>query len=209
MKFAVLGTGAVGRTLARRFAELGHEIVLTARNLEGERMAEARRAVPSARVQPAVGAAAGADAIVLATQYPDAAAALAGLGDIAGKIVIDATNPLKPDLSGLSIGLETSAGEELQRAFPAARFVKAFNTTGYNVMAAPPKGALMLIAGNDADARAVVIGLARDIGFDARDAGPIERSRFLEPLAMLWITLAYRQGFGRDYAFATIPNEAV
>jgi predicted dinucleotide-binding enzyme len=204
MKITILGTGVVGRTLASRFAALGHDIVLTARNLEGEKMAEARRAVPSAAVLPAAQAAADADAIVLATQYPDAAAALAGLGDIAGKIVIDTTNPLKPDLSGLSIGHDTSAGEELQRAFPAARIVKAFNTTGFNIMAAPPQGALMLVAGNDADARGTVLELARAIGFDARDAGSIERSRLLEPLAMLWITLAYRQGFGRDYAFGVL-----
>jgi hypothetical protein len=201
MKITILGTGVVGRTLAARFAGLGHEIMLTARNLDGEKMAEARKAVPTAAVLPVAQAAAGADAIVLATQYADAAAALAGLGNIAGQIVIDTTNPLKPDLSGLSIGHETSAGEELQRAFPAARIVKAFNTTGFNIMAAPPAKALMLVAGNDAQARTTVLELARAIGFDARDAGPIERSRLLEPLAMLWITLAYRQGFGRDYAF--------
>lgn len=201
MKITILGTGVVGRTLAARFAGLGHEIMLTARNLDGEKMAEARKAVPTAAVLPVAQAAAGADAIVLATQYADAAAALAGLGNIAGQIVIDTTNPLKPDLSGLSIGHETSAGEELQRAFPAARIVKAFNTTGFNIMAAPPAGSLMLVAGNDAEARTTVLELARAIGFDARDAGPIERSRLLEPLAMLWITLAYRQGFGRDYAF--------
>ena len=140
----------------------------------------------------------------MATQYPDAAAALASLGDISGKIVIDTTNPLKPDLSGLTIGHETSAGEEIQRAFPAARIVKAFNTTGYNIMASPPPGALMLVAGNDAEARATAIALAGAIGFDARDAGPIERARLMEPLAMLWITLAYRQGFGRDYAFGAL-----
>lgn len=204
MKITILGTGVVGRTLAARFAGLGHDIVLTARNLEGERMIEARRAVPAAHVLPVDEAAAGADAIVLATQYGDAAAALAGLGDIAGKIVIDTTNPLKPDLSGLSIGHDTSAGEELQRAFPAARIVKAFNTTGWNIMAAPPAGALMLVAGNDADARGAVLDLARAIGFDARDAGPVERARLLEPLAMLWITLAYRQGFGRDYALGVL-----
>jgi predicted dinucleotide-binding enzyme len=204
MRITIVGTGPVGRTLGRRFADLGHAIVLTARDPDGERTKAALQAVPEATVLAPAEAAAGADLVVLATQYPQAAAALEGLGDIAGKIVVDATNPLKPDLSGLSVGHTTSAGEEIQAAFPDARVVKAFNTTGFNIMAAPPAGALMLVAGNDEAARAAVLDLARAIGFDGRDAGPIERARLLEPLAMLWITLAYRQGFGRDYAFGAI-----
>jgi predicted dinucleotide-binding enzyme len=204
MKITIVGTGPVGRTLGRRFADLGHSIVFTARDLQGERMVAALSAVPAAKAVAAGEAAAGADLIVLATQYPHAIEALHSLGDIAGKPVIDTTNPLKPDLSGLSLGHTTSAGEEIQAAFPGSHVVKAFNMTGFNIMAAPPAGALMLVAGNDEAARSMAIDLAKAIGFDGSDAGPIERARLLEPMAMLWITLAYRQGFGRDYAFAAV-----
>lgn len=206
MKIAVIGTGGVGRTLGTRFASLGHDVVFTARNLESDNMkaclSEAGGKASAAAVSDAV---AGADAVLLATQYRDAHAALESAGDLSGKIIIDATNPLKPDNSGLTLGFDTSAGEEIQKSFSGAHVVKCFNTTGFNNMV-DPKGATMLVAGDDADAKAKVIELSNALGFASQDAGPLAQSRNMEPFAMLWISLAYRQGLGRDFVLQITPT---
>lgn len=203
MKITVVGAGNVGRTLGARFAQLGHSVIFTARDLQGDKIKAAlAEAGNSAKAEEPLGAARDADLIILATQYADAANALSALGDIAGKAVVDTTNPLKPDLSGLSIGFETSAAEELQRAFPSARIVKAFNSTGFNIMANPPAGAVMMVASDDEAAKKAALDLAAGLGFQPQDAGPLSQARLLEPLAMLWISLAYRQGVGRDYTFS-------
>ena len=118
--------------------------------------------------------------------------------------MIDCTNPLKPDLSGLAIGHTTSAAEQVAVWAPGARVVKAFNTTGAENMSNPQFGserASMLICGDDPDAKAAVVGLAADAGFDVVDAGRLASARLLEPLAMLWIHLAYAQGLGTGFAF--------
>lgn len=203
MKITVIGTGNVGRTLGSRFAALGHDIVFTAKNLDSDNMKASLDASEGKAVSAATrDAASGAEIVILATQYVDAHHALKAAGDLDGKIIIDTTNPLKPDLSGLSIGHETSAGEEIQKAFAGARVVKCFNTTGFNIMMSPPSGAIMLAAGDDAEAKSVVLDLAAALGFRSKDAGPLSQSRLLEPFAMLWISMAYRQGLGRDYAFS-------
>ncbi len=203
MKFAVIGTGDVGRTLGSRLAKLGHDVVVTARNLESDNMKACLEAAGgTASAAPSTEAVSDADIVLLATQYVDAHAALDAAGDLSGKIIIDATNPLKADLSGLSIGHETSAGEEIQKAFASAKVVKCFNTTGFNIMESPPGGALMMAAGDDADAKSTVLDLAEALGFVPQDAGPMTQARLLEPFAMLWISMAYRQGLGRDYAFS-------
>jgi 8-hydroxy-5-deazaflavin:NADPH oxidoreductase len=138
--------------------------------------------------------------------WPAVDASLKTLGPLAGKVVIDATNPLTPDFS-LAVGHTDSAGETVARLAPAARVVKAFNTTGFNNMADSryPGGKLaMLVAGDDAEAKNIVLGLASDLGFDPVDAGPLAVSRYLESMAMVWIKLAITQGMGRDFGFALL-----
>jgi predicted dinucleotide-binding enzyme len=128
------------------------------------------------------------------------------LGSLAGKIVIDATNPLAPDMS-LAVGPNDSAGETVARLAPGARVVKAFNTTGANNMADSRYGAgklVMLVAGDDAEAKTTTISLATDLGFEAVDAGPLAMSRHLEPMAMVWIKLAIVQNLGRNFGFALL-----
>jgi 8-hydroxy-5-deazaflavin:NADPH oxidoreductase len=100
-----------------------------------------------------------------------------------------------------------SAGETVARRAPGARVVKAFNTTGFNNMSDSgyPGGKLaMMVAGDDAEAKNVVLTLASDLGFDAIDAGPLSMSRYLEPMAMVWIKLAIAQKMGRDFGFAIL-----
>jgi 8-hydroxy-5-deazaflavin:NADPH oxidoreductase len=123
---------------------------------------------------------------------------------LSGKVLIDATNPLLPDLSALSIGMNTSGGEQGASWASGARVVKAFNSIGFNVMENPKfaeGAALLFYCGDDAEAKRIVHQLASELGFDVRDAGPLKQARTLEPMALLWISLAYQQGYGRDFAF--------
>jgi 8-hydroxy-5-deazaflavin:NADPH oxidoreductase len=150
------------------------------------------------------GAVARSEIVVLATPWPAAGQALAAAGWLAGKVLIDCTNPLKPDPSGLELGLTTSGAEVIASRAPGAMVVKAFNTIGSEHMAGRGFGGRpvsMLLAGDDAGAKRTVGGLARDLGFEPVDAGPLANARLLEPLALLWIDLATRRGLGTGIAF--------
>lgn len=209
MKIAILGAGAVGTTLAARWLDAGHEVTLAVREPSGPKASAAAAATGGrAPALSVADACAGADVVLLATRHEDAAAALAAAGELAGKVVLDATNPLLPALAGLSVGHTISAAERIQRLLPAARVVKAFNCTGAEIMADPilgPPGtgrrAAMFVAGDDTAAKATALRLAADCGFEAVDAGDLAVARLLEPLAMLWISLAFKAGLGRDFAF--------
>jgi predicted dinucleotide-binding enzyme len=130
--------------------------------------------------------------------------AIKAAGDLAGKILVDATNPVKPDLSGLALGHTTSAAEQVARRAPGARVVKAFNTTGAGNMANPRFGgvaASMFLCGDDSAAKRTVAGLAEALGFEPVDVGPLAQARLLEAVAMLWISMAVAFGYGTDIAF--------
>jgi hypothetical protein len=199
MKIAVIGAGNLGGTLGRRWHEAGYGVVFGVREPNGEKY----RALPAPRATPA-DAAQSADVILLATPWPATQAALKSLGDLTGKILLDATNPLLPNLAGLTHGHETSGGEQVAQWAPGARVVKAFNTTGTENMADPvyPSGPLVLpYCGDDPEAKKVTHELAAALGFAPVDAGGLSQARLLEPFALLWISLAYRQGLGRDFGF--------
>ncbi|MBL8385147.1 MAG: NAD(P)-binding domain-containing protein [Burkholderiales bacterium] len=211
MNIAIIGAGNVGGTLGKRFAAAGHEIVFGVRDPARDKYQSlVMQAGSRARLAGNAEAAAGASAIVLATPWSTTESALAACGDLSGKIVIDATNPLGADLN-LGMGLTDSGGEQVARWARGALVVKAFNSTGFNVMDDPVldgRHAVMFVAGDDAAAKGVVLDLAGAIGFEAIDAGPLKIARLLEPLAVLWIHCAYRQGLTRDYAFALIRRGA-
>lgn len=123
---------------------------------------------------------------------------LAGAENLAGKVVIDATNPLRfvPGLApGLALGHTDSAGEQVQRWLPAARVVKAFNSVGYSQMFKPdfPDGPPdMFICGDDDAAKKTVTDILMSFGWSTIDIGGIEGSRLLEPLCVLWVDYAIR-----------------
>jgi predicted dinucleotide-binding enzyme len=122
---------------------------------------------------------------------------------LAGKTVIDVTNALGPDMS-LAVGFTTSGAEELQKKLPRSRVVKAFNTVFAQHMDSGRLGDQRLsafVAGDDAQARQTVLGLAGDIGFDPVDVGPLRLARTLEPLALLNINLGYVQKLGPKVGF--------
>ena len=106
----------------------------------------------------------------------------------------------------MALGFDDSAGETVALLAQGARVVKAFNTTGADNMAKAkdfPNNPVMFIAGDDPDAKKAVQTLAEDIGFEAIDAGPLKASRYLEPMAMQWIKLAYG-GAGTQFAFSLV-----
>ncbi|PYM80921.1 MAG: F420-dependent NADP oxidoreductase [Candidatus Rokuibacteriota bacterium] len=205
MKIGIIGAGNIGGTLGRAWAAKGHEVVFGVRDPRGPKVQELVKATGGkARAASPAEAAAHGEVVLLATPWAAAQAALRGAGDLTGKILVDATNPLRPDLSGLTLGHTTSAAEEVARWAPGAKVVKAFNTIGAQHMANPRFGtqsASMLICGDDAAAKKAVLALAEVLGFDPVDAGPLTQARLLEPLAMLWISLAYAYGHGADIAF--------
>jgi 8-hydroxy-5-deazaflavin:NADPH oxidoreductase len=152
-------------------------------------------------------AAAGAGVVVLAVSFDAVEQAIAECGNLTGKIVIDCNNPLLPDLSGLTMGHTDSCGEMVAHWAKGARVVKTLNTTGSGNMLDPRYGheALsMFLCGDDADAKKVVTGLVAELGFEPVDAGPLTQARYLEPLAMLWISMAYGLGQGPNFGFRVL-----
>ncbi len=146
---------------------------------------------------------------MLAIPYEAAADAVAKLGDLGDRVLLDCTNPLQADLRSLSLEHVGSAGEEIAKLCGSSRVVKIFNTTGYNNMADPIYGgepSVMFYAGGDAPSKQIAAALAEDIGFEAIDAGPLQNARLLESLAMLWIYLAVHQGHGREIAFRLVKR---
>jgi hypothetical protein len=124
-----------------------------------------------------------------------------------GKIVIDCTNPLKPDMSGLAVDPGTSAAELIAGWAPGAKVFKAFNNTGAGNYLNPVYGSepmSMFICGDDPDAKAIVTDLASQIGFDVVDCGPLPAAQLIESLAMLWISLAYKQQMGPNIGFKLV-----
>jgi NADPH-dependent F420 reductase len=200
MKVALIGTGNMGSGLARLIATAGHTLSITSRNAEKGR--ELARAVWATYKDRDV--AKDADVVIVATGYGDAAAALRSAGNLDGKVVVDVTNPLTPDYMGLTLGFDTSAAEEIQKAFPKARVVKAFNTVFAQVLAAGPKldgeTVPVFVAGEDKQARETVAALVKSLGFVAIDTGGVKNARYLEPLAGLNVYLGYGAGRGTSIA---------
>ncbi len=204
---AVIGTGNVGPSLGYAFGGVGHEVIYGARSPDSDAARAAVAKTPGGSVMPIAEAAARAEVVVLAVPWEAIPSTVEQLGDVTGRVVVDATNPLKADLSGLSVSGDTSAGEQVAAMLPGARVVKAFNTTGAGNLASAsyPDGPLvMLICGDDPDAKASVADIAQSIGFEALDAGGIEVSRRLEAFAMLWIGLAYGRQQGTDFGFRLV-----
>lgn len=205
MNIAILGAGNVGGALGKGWAAKGHSIYFGVPDAQSDKVRALLGSIgKSARAGSVHDAAESADIVVLATPWPATRDAVLAAGKLTGKIVIDCTNPLEPDLSGLSIGHTTSAAEEVAKWAAGARVVKAFNTTGSGNMANTHYGdkeITMCVAGDDAAAKTAVMKLAQDLGFEAVDAGPLRIARLLEPFAMLWIYLAIKQGLGPNIAF--------
>ncbi len=205
MNIAIIGAGHVGGALGTALALQGHKIRYGVRRPDSPEMQELLKKIgPAAAAMPVPEAAGLGEVVILANPWPATQEILRSAGDLSGKILLDCTNPLKPQLAGLELGTTDSAAERVAAWAPGARVVKMFNTTGAGNMANPeyPLGPVtMFYCGDDAGAKTVAAKLAAEIGFEPVDAGPLRNARLLEPLAMLWIWLAVFGGQGTNIAF--------
>ncbi len=203
MNLSIFGTGNMASGLARLFAKAGHRVTLASRDL-AKAQAVAAELGDDIQAGSFADAAATAEAIVLAVPYDAAADVIGAAGGLAGKVVIDITNPLAADFSGLSIGHTTSAAEEIQKHAPKAKVVKAFNTVFASVLQnggkAAGKPVTVFVAGDDAEARKTVVSLAESAGLKGLETGSLASARYLEPVAALNIALGYGLGRGTDIA---------
>jgi predicted dinucleotide-binding enzyme len=203
MRIAIIGAGNVGTALGAAWSAKGHDVVYGVPMPEKPKY----KALPRAAVMHGAEATSGAAAIVLATPWSVTEAAIHDLGDLAGKIVIDCTNPLAMGPQGLhlALGYATSGAEQVAAWSPGAFVFKTLNQTGAENMATARRfdhKPAMFVAGDDAARKPDVMRLVDDLGFDAIDAGLLRAARLLEPLAMLWIELALKRGQGHGFAFA-------
>jgi len=206
---AIIGTGNVGGALAVRLAKAGYAVRLGVR--EGKDQSELLgRAGPTATVDTPAGAAAAADVVVLAVPGNAAVEAATALGELAGKVIVDTTNPVAWNAGPvLAAPAEGSNAAALAAALPKARVVKAFSTFGAEFHADPslPGGPVdVQIASDDAEARQLVAAIAERAGFNPVDVGPLRNAALLESLAVLWIHLATVGGRGRNAAFKLITR---
>lgn len=207
MKIGILGSGIVGQQLGDAFVSTGYTVMIGTRNPVKIDPWVSKHPKGKASSGSFAGAAAYGEIAVLATKWEGTEAALkaAGSKNLAGKIVIDVTNPLSfsNNRPRLALGCTNSAGETVQKILPKAKVVKAFNIVGNAHMFQPdfPGGPpTMFICGNDEGAKAEVSRIIDSFGWEVIDIGDIEGARLLEPLAMLWIVHFMRTGKA-DHAF--------
>jgi predicted dinucleotide-binding enzyme len=203
MQLGIIGAGNVGNALAAGWIRAGHSVTFGIRNPNtppaGPTGATYASVAEAARV---------ADVVVLATPWDAVPDSLAAAGGLAGKVVIDCTNPLRMGTDGLEldIGHTTSGGERVASLAHGASVFKALNQTGFANMEHAhefaPLPAAMYVAGDDAARKPLVLSLVSALGFQAIDAGPLRISRLLEPMAMLWIHMALNRGEPMSRAFA-------
>lgn len=201
MNIAILGTGMVGSTIGSKMIQLGHQVKMGSRTAGNEKaLAWVKEAGANASQGTFAEAAAFGELAFNCTSGSGSleALALAGTGNLKGKILIDASNPLdfsKGMPPSLSVCNTDSLGERIQKAFPDTKVVKSLNTTNANQMVAPAELAggdhTMFLCGNDAEAKAKVLDLLKH-GFgwkDVVDLGDITASRGQEMILPLWLRL--------------------
>ena len=192
MKVAIIGAGNVGKALATSITNAGHDVTIAARNSGNARSAADEVGTSSADTSAA--AVIGADVVILAVPYGASAQVADDIRHgVSGKTVVDVTNPLTTDFSGLAT--ETSAAEELQLRLPDASVVKAFNTIFATNQAHPTREIDGYVAADDPKAKQEVISLVESMGFTALDVGPLTSARYLEGMAFVNIGLNAQNGW--------------
>jgi 8-hydroxy-5-deazaflavin:NADPH oxidoreductase len=201
MNIGIIGSGQVGQKLAGDLVKLGHSVTVGTR--DPQKLSELVAQNPGVKVGSNTDAATFGEIVLLATGWSGTqnALELTGARHLAGKVVVDITNPL--DFSSgkpaLALGWNTSAGEQVQSWLPESHVVKALNIVTANAML-NPTGFIghepdMFIAGNDADAKKTVAAWLEGVGWGIVDLGDITQSRLIEPLAMIWIQYGFNSGW--------------
>ncbi|MBA2545103.1 MAG: NAD(P)-binding domain-containing protein [Deltaproteobacteria bacterium] len=204
MQIAIIGSGNIGGGLARAWRRAGHGVTFGARDPNEAELATLCTEI-GAKAKSIADSVTGAEVVVLAMPFGALDSVLAATGDLAGIIVIDATNAVTRGTSGMTLeyGHTTSSGEQVQARIPRARVVRSFNAQGAENLANPTYGDVVasnFYCGDDAEAKHAVALLITDVGFEPIDAGPLASARLLEPLMLLWITCSRTVGT-RDLGF--------
>lgn len=207
MTVAVIGTGKMGSGIAKLLASKGEKIIIGARDpakasaLAAEIGGDAQGGGIEAAVKLA-------DVVVLAVWYQQLEETVRAAGDLAGKILVDISNPITEDFKGLRIGHTTSAAEELQALAPEAKVAKAFNTIFAELLPAEAREGRdpvqVFVAADDEAAKKAVSDVVAKGGFQPVDAGPLTNARFLEPVGEINIWFGFFLGWGTSAAPAWI-----
>jgi predicted dinucleotide-binding enzyme len=198
----------MGSGLGALWAQKGHRVFFSF-SRDPKKLTSLAKSSPGCSAGTPAEAVAASEVVLLSTGWAVVEEALNAAGKIEDKIVIDCTNPLKPDLSGLVVGTMTSGGEEIARLVPRSKVVKAFNTVFAEIYHSDTRlfgsrRPTMFFCGEDKDAKSTVSKLIIETGFDPVDAGPLAAARYLEPLAMLMIQLGHKQGLGTNITLSLI-----
>jgi predicted dinucleotide-binding enzyme len=196
MRIAIMGAGNVGGALGTAFAKAGHDVVFGVRDTQSDKTRAAVASAPGCSVASPADAVAEADIVAFALRWPAAAEMIPSLPSLDGRIVLDAMNRFDGDPA-------RSTSQDLAERLPGARVVKAFNTIGFeNLTTAHERRqpAAMFVASDDAEAKATVMDLATEIGFEAVDAGPLANAKPLEEMVKVWLAIARQHG--RTIGFA-------
>jgi len=208
MKIGIIGAGDVGGTLGKSWRQRKHDIMFGVRNLQSQnvqRLAQMDKSLTFGNINDAVSF---GDVILFAIPWTSIEETVRGR-NLSGKIVIDPTNPLTPDLRQLAFD-DSSVAERIANLAKGAKVVKAFNTIGaqtLNNLIFGSNRADLFLCGDDTPSKRVVGELAADIGFDVVDIGSLANARMLENLALLWIELALRQELGPNIAFKLLRRK--
>jgi len=198
VKVAIIGAGNVGKALATSINRAGHDVTITASSPANAEHAAQQLGISAADTN--VEAVKDANVVILAVPYATAKNEIpAEIGEIAAdRVIIDVTNPLTADYSGLAT--DTSAAEEIQSQLPAATVVKAFNTVFASNQANPTPEIDAFVAADDPKAKQTVMSLAQSMGMNPIDVGPLSAARYLEGMA--YINIGLNAGNGWDWTSA-------
>ncbi len=203
MNIAIIGSGKMGSGLGGIWAKKGHRIIFSYSRTP-EKLEALAGAHPGASAASPAEAVRQSDLVLLSVPWSAIDDALGAAGPLDGKIVIDCTNPVTPDIE-LAVGLTTSAAEEIARRAPGAKVVKAFNTAFAELYHSDSRlfgsrMVTMFYCGDDEEAKKKTAKLISSTGFTPIDCGPLRCARYLEPVAMLMIQLGRVMGMGTDIA---------
>lgn len=209
MDIAIIGAGNIGGSLGKIWAAKGHAIVYGARNPKSPKVLSALKEIgSSARVMFINDAVQQSQVVVLATPWEAVPEVVFQIADMQNKILVDCTNPIRPNPEWpLSQG--TSCAEEIAKRLPGFRVVKALNTLGAANLSETQFDAIQadgFYCGDDNRSKKIVAQLIEEIGLRPVDVGPLRSAELLESMAKLWISLAYQQGIGPNIAFKLLQR---